>query len=65
MQEIQYHYDGMSEGAQRKKASRVDLKNIFYKNETDFTFDKYVTKLKGIFNVLDKYCVMIYKAQMV
>ena len=61
MQEIQYHYDGMSEGAQRKKASRVDLKNIFYKNETDFTFDKYVTKLKGIFNMLEKYGFPLYE----
>ena len=30
-----------------------------------FTFKKYVTKLKGIFNVLGKYGVPIYKDQMV
>ena len=36
-----------------KKVARVDLKKIFYKNETTFTFEKYVTKLKGIFNMLE------------
>ena len=65
MQELQSHYDGTSEGARRKQVSRADLKNIFYKNETTFTFYKYVTKLKGIFNVLEKYGVPLYEEQMV
>ena len=52
MQELQDHYDGKSEESRRKQVSRADLKNIFYKNETTFTFKKYFTKLKGIFNVL-------------
>ena len=47
------------------QVSRADLKNIFYKNENTFTFEKYVTKLKGIFNVLEKYGVPLYKEQMV
>ena len=34
---------------------RDDLKKIFYKNETAFKFEKYLTKLKKIFNVLLKY----------
>ena len=59
MQELQSHYDGTSEGARRKQVSRAYLKNIFYKNETTFTFDKYVTKLKGIFNVLELYGVAL------
>ena len=29
MQELQYHYDGTSEGAHSKQVSRADLKNIF------------------------------------
>ena len=33
----------------------MDLKKIFYKNKTTFIFEKYVIKLKGIFNVLEKY----------
>ena len=65
MQELQAHYDGMSEGLQRKKVTRADLKKIVYKNETNLTFEKYVTKLMGFFNVLDKYCVPLYEEKMV
>ena len=54
IQELQAHYARKLEGAQRKQVARADLKKIFYKNETNFTFEKYVTKLKGIFNVLKK-----------
>ena len=61
MQEIKAHYDGTSKGAQRKQVARVEPKKIFYKNETTFTFEKYVIKLKGIFNVLEKYGVPLYK----
>ena len=46
MQELQSHYDGKSEGPRRKQVARVDLKQIFYKNETTLTFEKYFTKLK-------------------
>ena len=53
MQELQAHYDGTSEGARRKQVAREYLKKILYKDETNFTFEKYVTKLKGIFNVLE------------
>ena len=42
-----------------------DLKNFFYKNDTTFTFEKYATKLKGGFNVLEKYVFPIYEDQMV
>ena len=55
----------MSEGAQRKQVDRDDLKKIFYNNETTFTFEKYVTKLKGLFNMLEKYGVPLYEEQMV
>ena len=53
MQELQAHYDSTSEVAWRKQVSRVDLKKIFYKNETNFTVEKYVTKLKEIFNMME------------
>ena len=65
MQELQAHYDETSEGARRNKSDRSDLKRIFYKNETTLTFEKYVIKIKGIFNVLEKYGVPIYVEQMV
>ena len=63
-QEIQYQYDGTSEGTQSKLVARADLMKKFYKNKTTFTLEKYVTKLKGGFNVLDKYDFPIYYEQM-
>ena len=49
MYELQAHYDGTSEGARRKQVARADLKNIFYKNETTLTCEKYAAKLKVIY----------------
>ena len=63
--ETSAHYDGTSEGVRRKQMARADLKKIFYKNETTFTFEKYVTKLKDIFDVLEKYGAPLYEEQMV
>ena len=65
MQDIQDHNDGTSEGAWSKQVEIYDLKKIFYKNETTFTFEKYVTKVKEIFYVLDKYGVPLYEEKMV
>ena len=61
MQELQAHYDETPDGSRRKKFTRADLKNIFYKNDTTFIFEKYVTDLKGFFNVLGKYGVPLFK----
>ena len=44
-----------------KQVGREYLKKIFYKNETTFTFDKYVTNIKVIFNMLGKYGVPLYE----
>ena len=65
MQELQAYNDGTSEVARRKQVDRAELEKIFYKNETTFTFEKYVTKLKGDLNVLEKYDVPLYEDQMV
>ena len=40
---------------------RANLKKTFNNNETTFIFDKYVTKLQGVCNVLDKYGVPLYE----
>ena len=64
-QDLQDNCDDTPEGARRKKVAIDDWNKIFYKNETTFTFDKYVTKCKGIFNVLEKYGVPLYEDQMV
>ena len=65
MWEIQTHYGETSKVAQRKHVDRDGLKKIFYKNETNLTLDKYVTKLKEIFNVLGKFGVPTYEEQIV
>ena len=46
MQELQAYYAGKLEGARRKQVARAYLKKILYNNETIFTFENYVTKLK-------------------
>ena len=46
MQELHAQYDVRSEGAWRNQVSIAYLKRIFYKNETTFTFEKYVNVMK-------------------
>ena len=65
MQELQARYCGTSEVARRNKVSRAYIKNILYNNEPTFTFEKYGTNLKGVFNVLVKCGFPLYKEQMV
>ena len=65
IQEPQAHYYSMSKGTRRKNVSRNNLIEIFYKNETTFIFENYITKLKGVFNVLGRYGIIIYEEQMV
>ena len=60
MQALHDHYGGTSDREQRKQLARYDLKKKFYKNNTTFTFEKYVTKIKGIFNIVEKYGVTLY-----
>ena len=38
-----------------------DLKRLFYSNEITFSFEKYVTKTKQTFNVIENYNVHIYE----
>ena len=61
MHELKDHYDGTTE---RTQVYRAYLKNIFYKNNTTSPFQNYVTKIKGILNMLEKYGVMIYGDKM-
>ena len=60
MKNIQVHYDEKYEGVLFKQFTRKDLKKIFYKNDSTLTFEKYITKLKVILNVLEKYRVFFY-----
>ena len=55
MKALQTHYDGTAEGERRMEAAQGDLTRLFYKNETTFSFEKYVTKMKECHDVLMKY----------
>ena len=58
---LQDHYDGKAEGERRMAVAKADLTKLFYRNETTFSFEKYVTKLLTIFNILDKYRFPVYE----
>ena len=61
MEALQNHYDGPSEGERRKQIARSDLEKLFYRNETTFSFEKYVTIMKMNFEVLRKYEVPVHE----
>jgi hypothetical protein len=58
---LQDHYDGTAEGERRMAVAKADLAKLFYRNETVFSFEKYVTKLLTIFNILEKYKFPVYE----
>ena len=37
------------------------LKKLFYRNKTTFSFEKYITKMRQTFNVIDNYNVPLYE----
>ena len=43
---LQNHYDGKPDGKHRKQLAKDNLKKLFYRNETTFFFEKYVTNMK-------------------
>ena len=58
---LQEHYDGTAEGERRIAVAKADLAKLFYCNESTFSFEKYVTKLLAIFNILEKYKYPVYE----
>ena len=58
---LQNHYDYRSEVEFRKQVDKDNLKRLFYRDQTSFSFEKYVTKMKQTFNVLDNYNVPLYE----
>ena len=54
MQALQLHYDGDAAGKSKIQAAKDGLEKIHYRNESTFSFEKYVTRLKKNFNVLEK-----------
>ena len=58
---LQNNYCGKSDGKQRKRVAKDDQKRLFYRIETVFSFEKYVTKMKKTFNVLENYNIPLYE----
>ena len=61
MMALKNHYYGKSQGERRKQMAKDDIKRLFYRNETTFYFQKYVTKMRQTFNVLYNYNVPLYE----
>ena len=49
---LREHYDGPGEIDKRISLARTQIKELFYKNEQTFSFEKFVTKLNGAFQML-------------
>jgi len=55
MKDLQLHYDGPDESKRRKEEARSKIKNVYYKHEGTFTFEKFVTNIYDAFHILEKY----------
>ena len=62
---LQNHYYGKSEGEHRNQVAKEDLKMLLYRNKTTSYFEKYATKTKQTFNVLENYNVPLYEEEKV
>jgi Ca2+-binding EF-hand superfamily protein len=49
---LREHYDGPGEINKRISLTRTQIKKLFYKNEQTFSFEKFITKLNGAFQML-------------
>ena len=58
---LQNQYDGTAEGERRMDVAKASLTKLFYRNESTFSFEKYVTKHLTIFNILEKDKFPIYE----
>jgi len=63
MKALQLHYEGPDESKRRKEEARAKLKNIYYKHEGTFTFEKFVTNLFDAFQILEKYGEPLYEEE--
>ena len=63
MKALELHYDGPDESKRRKEEARSKLKNIYYKHEGTFTFEKFVTNLYDAFQILEKYGEPLYEEE--
>jgi len=63
MKALQVHYDGPGERERRKEEARSKLRNVYYKHEGTFPFEKFVTNLYDAFQVLEKYGEPVYERE--
>ena len=63
MKALQLHYDEPDESKRRKEEARSKWKNIYYKHEGTFTFEKFVTNLYDAFQILEKYGEPLYEEE--
>jgi len=49
---LREHYDGPGEIDKRISLARTQVKELHYKNEQSFSFEKFITKLNGAFQML-------------
>jgi len=63
MKALQIHYDGPDESKRRKEEARSKLKNVYYKHEGTFPFEKFVTNLYDAFQILEKYGEPLYEQE--
>ncbi len=63
MKALQVHYNGPAESKRRKEEARTKLRNLYYKHEGTFPFEKFVTNLYDAFRVLEKYGEPVYEGE--
>ena len=61
MMALQNHYGGKSQSELRKQVDEDDINMLFYRNKTNLSFEKYVTRTKQTFIVLESYNVPLYE----
>ena len=49
------HYNVITEGDKSVIVSRSNIDQAFYKNESTFSFERYTTRLKHVFDTLRQY----------
>jgi len=62
---LQEHYNGSAEGERRLNITRADLKELFFKRQDTFPFEKYVSRLKECYNTLEELEVPEYETEKV
>lgn len=62
---LRNYYDGTDKAKKRVLESKAQIKNIFYKHEFSFSFEKFITVLQKHFKILERYNVPIHEAEKV